>query len=73
MKQKVYERLEALRELMRRERVAAFIFSSSDPHNSEYVPDRWKGREWISGFDGSAGTVVVTLKHAALWTDSRYY
>lgn len=73
MKQKVYERLEALRELMRRERVAAFIFSSSDPHNSEYVPDRWKGREWISGFDGSAGTVVVTLKHAALWTDSRYF
>lgn len=43
------------------------------PHNSEYVPDRWKGREWISGFNGSAGTAVVTMHSAALWTDSRYF
>ena len=43
------------------------------PHNSEYVADHWKTREWISGFTGSAGTAVVTLHHAALWTDSRYF
>lgn len=69
----IAERLNNLREVMRREHLAAFIFSSSDPHNSEYVPDHWKGREWISGFNGSAGTAVVTMNHAALWTDSRYF
>ena len=58
---------------MRREKLDAFIFPSTDPHHSEYVPDRWKGRQWISGFDGSAGTAVVTLPSAALWTDSRYF
>lgn len=58
---------------MRREKLDAFIFPSTDPHHSEYVPDRWKGRQWISGFDGSAGTAVVTLRSAALWTDSRYF
>lgn len=58
---------------MRREHLSAFIFPSSDPHNSEYVPSRWEGRKWISGFDGSAGTAVVTLHSAALWTDSRYF
>ena len=58
---------------MRREHLSAFIFPSSDPHNSEYVPPRWEGRKWISGFDGSAGTAVVTLHSAALWTDSRYF
>ena len=65
--------MEALREVMRREKLDAFIFPSTDPHNSEYVPDRWKGREWISGFNGSAGTAVVTMHSAALWTDSRYF
>ncbi len=65
--------MEALRDVMRRERLAAFVFPSTDPHNGEYVPDHWKGREWISGFDGSAGTAVVTLTSAALWTDSRYF
>lgn len=69
----IAERLSALREVMKRERLAAFVFPSTDPHNSEYVPDHWKGREWISGFDGSAGVAVVTLTHAALWTDSRYF
>jgi len=69
----VASRLEQLREVMRRERLAAFIFPSTDPHGSEYVPERWKGREWISGFDGSAGTAVVTSDAAALWTDSRYF
>ena len=69
----VRERLAALREEMRRESLGAFIFPSTDPHCGEYVPDHWKGREWISGFDGSAGTAVVTLDGAALWTDSRYF
>ncbi len=66
-------RLSALREVMRREKLAAFIFPSTDPHAGEYVPDHWKGRAWISGFDGSAGIAVVTLTGAALWTDSRYF
>lgn len=72
-KQTIAARLAALREEMRREHLSAFIFTSSDPHNSEYVPSRWEGRKWISGFDGSAGTAVVTLHSAALWTDSRYF
>lgn len=72
-KQTIAARLAALREKMRREHLSAFIFPSSDPHNSEYVPSRWEGRKWISGFDGSAGTAVVTLHSAALWTDSRYF
>lgn len=66
-------RLASLREEMRREHLSAFIFPSADPHMSEYVPPRWEGRKWVSGFDGSAGTAVVTLHSAALWTDSRYF
>ena len=66
-------RVAALRDVMRREGLWAFIFPSTDPHQSEYVADHWKGREWISGFNGSAGTAVVTLTGAALWTDSRYF
>ena len=69
----VNQRIEALREVMKREHIAAFIFPSTDPHQGEYVPDHWKGREFISGFNGSAGTAVVTLSSAALWTDSRYF
>ena len=69
----INQRLSDLREVMRREHLAAFIFPSTDPHQSEYVADHWKGREWISGFDGSAGTAVVTMTSAALWTDSRYF
>ena len=69
----VNQRLESLREVMRREHLSAFIFPSTDPHQGEYVPDHWKGREFISGFNGSAGTAVVTLTSAALWTDSRYF
>lgn len=72
-KQTIAARLAALREEMHREHLSAFIFPSSDPHNSEYVPSRWEGRKWVSGFDGSAGTAVVTLHSAALWTDSRYF
>ena len=67
------QRLIALRAWMQQQGIDAFIFPSTDPHNGEYVPDHWKGREWISGFDGSAGTAVVTIQHAALWTDSRYF
>jgi len=55
MENPINERIEELRELMRREHLAAFIFPSTDPHGSEYVPERWEGRKWISGFDGSAG------------------
>ena len=69
----INQRLEDLREVMRREHLAAFIFPSTDPHQGEYIPDHWKGREFISGFNGSAGTAVVTLNAAALWTDSRYF
>ena len=73
MKQTIQERLTILRQVMKEQGIHAFIFPSSDPHNSEYVAEHWKGREWVSGFNGSAGTAVVTLKHAALWTDSRYF
>ena len=69
----IARRLADLRELMQREHLGAFIFPSTDAHQSEYVADHWKGREWISGFNGSAGTAVVTLTGAALWTDSRYF
>lgn len=66
-------RLASLREVMKREHLAAFIFPSTDAHQSEYVADHWLGRAWISGFNGSAGTAVVTMNSAALWTDSRYF
>ena len=69
----IAERLALLRQELRREHLSAYIFPTSDPHQSEYTADHWKGREWISGFNGSAGTAVVTLTSAALWTDSRYF
>lgn len=69
----ISQRLADLRALMHREHLSAFIFPSTDPHQGEYVPDHWKGREFISGFNGSAGTAVVTMNAAALWTDSRYF
>ena len=69
----INERVDRLRSWMKENGFTAFVFPSSDPHNSEYVADHWKSREWISGFSGSAGTAVVTLEHAALWTDSRYF
>lgn len=73
MSNTINERISELRDVMKREHMAAFIFPSTDPHNGEYVPDHWKGREFISGFNGSAGTAVVTMDDAALWTDSRYF
>ena len=69
----IIERVEALRNLLRKNGLNAFIFPSTDPHQGEYVPEHWMTRKWISGFDGSAGTAVVTLSDAALWTDSRYF
>ena len=72
-KNDIKERLALLRQELRRERLSAYIFLTADSHQSEYTADHWKGREWISGFNGSAGTAVVTLTSAALWTDSRYF
>ena len=66
-------KLDSLRAWMREHKLYAYIFPSTDPHAGEYVPDHWKTREWISGFNGSAGTAVVTIYSAALWTDSRYW
>ncbi len=73
MKKEISARLEAFRQVMKEQVLDAVIIPSTDPHNSEYVPDHWKLREWISGFNGSAGTVVITADKAALWTDSRYF
>lgn len=69
----IQSRVEKLRDFMRADNIDAFIVVSSDPHSSEYVADCWKSREWISGFDGSAGTAVITADKALLWTDSRYW
>ena len=69
----IKERIAALRSYMKDKQMNAFIIPSTDPHMSEYVAPHWQSREWISGFTGSAGTVVVTLNEAALWTDSRYF
>lgn len=69
----ISERVESLRRWMRREELYAFVIPTGDPHGSEYLPDHWKVREWITGFTGSAGMAVVTLDEAALWTDSRYF
>ncbi|GHC39363.1 Xaa-Pro aminopeptidase [Alcaligenes pakistanensis] len=69
----VAARLQALREQMQFQSVQASIWPTSDPHLSEYLPDRWKSRQWLSGFVGSAGLLVVTADWAGLWTDSRYW
>ena len=73
MENTIEDRLRDLRDLMRTEHLGAFIFPHTDAHQSEYVAAHWQGLEWISGFSGSAGTAVVTLTDAALWTDSRYF
>jgi len=69
----ILERVNALRSLMEEKQIHAYIITSSDPHMSEYVPDHWTSRQWISGFTGSAGTVIITQDKAGLWTDSRYF
>lgn len=73
MNQTIKQRINALRTKFGQEGIAAFIVPSTDPHLSEYVAPHWQSREWISGFTGSAGTVVVTREKAGLWTDSRYF
>lgn len=73
MKQIINERLHALRSLFQSHSISTFIIPGTDPHLSEYVAPRWKTREWISGFTGSAGTVAVLKDQAGLWTDSRYF
>lgn len=69
----INQRIENLRKLMRDRKIEAYIVPTSDPHQSEYLPDHYKEREFISGFTGSAGTAVVTMDQAKLWTDSRYF
>ncbi|WP_418698317.1 aminopeptidase P family protein [Bacteroides sp.] len=73
MNQTIKQRTDALRTMFGQEGIAAFIVPSTDPHLSEYVAPHWQSREWISGFTGSAGTVVITREKAGLWTDSRYF
>lgn len=69
----VQPRLAALREAMRRQRIDACMVPSADPHLSEYLPARWQGRAWLSGFTGSVGTFIITMDFAGLWTDARYW
>lgn len=69
----IANRIEALREQMKQKSIDAFVIFSADPHMSEYLPVVWREREWLSGFTGSAGLVVITQKEAGLWTDSRYF
>src|SRR5690606_29049572 len=69
----VVERIEGLGQATREHDIQACVVPTSDPHLSEYLPDRWQGREWLSGFTGSAGTLVVCPDAAGLWTDSRYW
>ena len=66
-------RIERVQEVLKRQRLAAVVVPSSDPHLSEYLPERWQGRQWLSGFTGSMGTLVVTLDDAAVFADSRYW
>lgn len=67
------ETIHALREWMKQDEMSAFIIPSTDPHSGEYVPDHYKARAYVSGFRGSAGTVVITTDRVGLWTDSRYF
>jgi Xaa-Pro aminopeptidase len=67
------KRIQALRAKMSEHNVQAYLIPSSDPHQSEYVPQCWQRRPWISGFTGSMGDVLVTLKDAGLWADGRYF
>ena len=69
----IKSRLATLRQQMEAHQLSAFIVPSTDPHSSEYVSEHWETRKWISGFTGSAGTAVITLEDAGLWTDSRYF
>ena len=67
------EKIDVIRHWMKAVNICAVVIPSDDPHGSEYVAEHWQAREWLTGFSGSAGTAVVTLEHAILWTDFRYY
>ncbi|MBU1345195.1 MAG: aminopeptidase P family protein [Proteobacteria bacterium] len=67
------KKIDQIRQLMKAVNIAAVVIPSNDPHGSEYVAERWQARKWLTGFSGSAGTAVITLEHAILWTDFRYY
>lgn len=73
MKRSVNQKIKALRSAMKKAGIDAYLIPSSDPHQSEYVTEHWKTREWMSGFTGSAGLLIVTKDHAGMWTDSRYF
>lgn len=73
MGQTIPQRLEDLRRQMQAQNIASYIIPSSDAHLGEYIPEHWKSRAWLSGFTGSAGTLLVTQEMAGLWTDSRYF
>ena len=73
MKLEIKQRVAALRKFMQGNGIQAFILPTTDPHNSEYVASHWEARKWLTGFTGSAGTAVITMKKAGLWTDSRYF
>src|SRR5690348_1234324 len=66
-------RIQLLRQAMTRHNIDAYLVPSADPHLSEYLPGRWQGREWLSGFTGSTGTLIVTADFAGVWTDNRYW
>jgi Xaa-Pro aminopeptidase len=67
------EKIDHIRRMMKDNSIDAVIISGNDPHQSEYIADHWQARQWLTGFTGSAGTAVITLEHAILWTDFRYY
>ena len=69
----VNQKIDRLRKAMLSHQIDAYLIPSSDPHQSEYVANHWKTREWLTGFSGSAGIAIVTADHAGLWTDSRYF
>ena len=73
MKNTIAERIRALRQTMHKHAIAACLVPTADPHLSEYLPSHWAAREWLSGFTGSAGVLLVTADHAGVWTDSRYF
>ena len=73
METTIEERVESLRARLREEKLDGYIITGTDPHQSEYVAPRWRTREFISGFTGSSGIVIITLTEAYLWTDSRYF
>ena len=73
MSKETAKHIEAVRQQLRSVGVDAVIIPGTDPHQSEYISDYWKVRDWVSGFTGSNGTAVITLNEAALWTDSRYF